>query len=95
MNLLGLGVLALVTLAATAYAQYRIPALTTTITQAWITRVALILTGIAFGFVVATVYAGPGLRSPAFVLVFVSAFGLVHVPAAAILFLKQRQRAER
>lgn len=48
------------------------------------------LIGVAFGFAAVAYYAGP--RYPA-ALVFLSAFGLVHLPAAAILLLK-RERGE-
>lgn len=54
-------------------------------------RGVLVLVGVAFGLVSATYFTGPGLPAP---LVFLSAFGLAHVPAALILVLK-RQRHEQ
>lgn len=51
-----------------------------------LTRSVLILTGAAFGWVMAFVYTSArGLEQ---LLVFISAFGLVHLPAACVLQLK-------
>lgn len=75
------------------YAQIRVSAQTSSPLHAWITRGVLLATGIAFGWVAATwyshVYSAPTWMG------FVSGMGLVHVPAAAILFLKgKRSRAQ-
>jgi hypothetical protein len=77
-------------LVAAGYAQWRIPCFEATRSGAMLTRGVLILIGVAFGFAAVAYYAGP--RYPA-ALVFLSAFGLVHLPAAAILLLK-RERGE-
>ena len=53
-----------------------------------LTRGILILIGVAFGFVAAKYYASTALPAP---LVFLSGFGLVHVPAAVILALKRKR----
>jgi hypothetical protein len=51
--------------------------------------VVLIVTGIAFGVTMAILYGFRfGIWPP---LTFVAAFGLVHVPAAFILFIKRRR----
>lgn len=75
---------------AAGYAHLRIPRFSATRSGVMLSRGILILVGVAFGLVSATYYAGTNLPAP---LVFLSAFGLVHVPAALILLLK-RQRGE-
>lgn len=82
--------LTIVLLAAAGYAQWRIPRFEATRSGTLLTRGLLILIGAAFGFWSAASYAGPGYPAP---LVFLSAFGLVHLPAAFILMLK-RERGE-
>lgn len=55
-------------------------------------RIMLLVTGLAFGGVMAFYYTDTaGLMQ---VLIFASAFGLVHVPAAFILFLKKVKRRQ-
>lgn len=92
MQYLMTGAFAIMALAAAAYAHYLLPAHTTKGAQRWFTHLLLVLVGLAFGWAVATVYyrVEGGLQ----VLVFVHAFGVVHVPAAFILFIKQRRRRE-
>jgi hypothetical protein len=76
-------------LAAAAYAQWRIPFHTANARHALVARLILAVVGVAFGIAVATAYTDTeGWLS---LLAFLSGFGVVHVPAAAILFLK-RQR---
>ena len=82
---------AMVTVAAAMYAQYRLPYLTATRRQAGWARAILMITGLAFGwFVLRRI----GSQEDALmqVLIFLAAWGLVHMPAAIILFLKQQQR---
>jgi hypothetical protein len=78
-------VTAAVMLTVAGYAQYRIPLHTSSSAQAALTRIVLVLVGLAFGYV-STAYADTPTNS---VLAFLAAFGLVHVPAAMILFLKR------
>lgn len=78
-------------LAAAIYAQYRLPFLTATPNQAWVARVILLVTGVAFGLI-AVKQIGATESSLIQLLIFVVAWGLVHVPAAIIVFLKQQQR---
>lgn len=82
-------VLALITLAgavAVVYAHRRLRRHTRSPRQAGLTRGILIATGLAFGGVMAPIYDARfevGLLLP-----FLAGFGLVHVPAAAILLIK-------
>ena len=78
-------------LTAAACAQYRLPFLTTNRNQAWWARGVLMMTGIAFGLL-AVRQIGVTESRLMQLLIFLTACGLVHVPAAIILFLKQQQR---
>jgi len=76
----------LFTLICAAYAHYRLPRHSNTAQQVWLSRLALVLIGIGFGWAMLRFY---GQTEPyPHSLIFLSAFGLVHLPAAAILFLK-------
>jgi len=75
-----------VLVAAAGYAQYRIPRHTAGAAAIALTRVVLVVIGVAFGYVVAQTYADARGLPP--VLVFLAGFGLVHLPAAIILFIK-------
>jgi membrane glycosyltransferase len=90
MEIVGMILLTLCTLVAAVYAQYRLPFHTTTRGHLWISRTVLLVLGLLFGWVMSQRYAVEGFLQ---LLVFLSAFGIVHVPAAAILFIK-RQRHE-
>ena len=83
--------MALFSLAAAIYTQYRLPFLTATRSQAWWARAILMITGVAFGLVAVKQISGVE-SSLMQLLIFVAAWGLVHVPAAIMLFLKQQQR---
>jgi hypothetical protein len=75
---------AAVLLALAAYAQYAIPAHTLA-GRVRLTRATLAGIGIAFGFAMTLGYPDdPGLASLAFLV----GFGMVHFPAALILFFK-------
>lgn len=78
-------------LPAVAYAQYRLPFWTVNRNQAWWARGVLMMTGIAFGLL-AVRQIGVTESRLMQLLIFLAACGLVHVPAAIILFLKQQQR---
>lgn len=86
-----IGMMAVVTINAAIYAQYRLPFLTATRRQAGWARAILMMTGLTFGWV-ALDRIGSHENSLMQVLIFLAAWGLVHVPAAIILFLKQQQR---
>lgn len=89
MRILWMTVIAVLLLAVAAYAQYRIPSHTAGTARIVLTRVTLIAVGLAVGYVAARNYAdAPGL---VLVLIFLTGFGLVHLPAAVVLFIK-RQR---
>jgi hypothetical protein len=82
--------LALLLLAAAGYAQLQIPRFTAGSGKTALTRIVLVVIGIAFGFITAGPYANA--RLPA-VLAFLIGFGAVHVPAAFILFIKRERGA--
>ena len=80
--------LAALLLALAAYAQLRIPDFTAGRGRSVAARAALAFTGLAFGYV-ATLRFGNADVPP--LVVFLAGFGLVHVPAAMILFIKRRR----
>lgn len=83
-------VLAALLLALAGYAQYRIGHHTATRSKALLTRAVLALVGIALGYVGAATYPEDRV---AVLLAFLAGFGVVHAPAAVILFVK-RARGE-
>lgn len=91
MEWISLLLMAVFSLAAAMYAQYRLPFLTATRNQVRWARAILMVTGVAFGLV-AVKQIGSTESSLMQLLIFLAAWGLVHVPAAIILFLKQQQR---
>lgn len=91
MSLVFTVVLTAAVLAAAAYAHVRLPFHSRDARQALIARLLLLGVGTAFGAVTASVYGD--MQGWRWVAAFLSGFGVVHVPAAAILFLK-RQRAK-
>jgi len=76
----------LFTLLCAVYAHYRLPRHINSDQQVWISRLALILIGIGFGWAMVRFYGQT--ESYPHSLIFLSAFGVVHIPAAGILFLK-------
>lgn len=79
----------IVLLAAAAYTQLRIGQHTKGAGNRAFLRGVLIVAGGGFGYVTAIHYVqAEGLRA---LLAFLSGFGLVHVPAAFILFLKHKR----
>jgi len=91
MNWISLLLMAMFSVAAAIYTQYRLPFLTATRKQAGWARAILMTTGVAFGLVTVK-QVGSHESSLMQLLIFLAAWGLVHVPAAIILFLKQQQR---
>lgn len=79
-------VVTILTLAAAVEAHRRLPRHTGSSRQLRNARIVLIATGVAFGWVMARIYGA--VTELNVVLIFLSGFGLIHVPAAAILFLK-------
>lgn len=77
-------------LAAAGYAHYLLPQHTSPGKARWFTHILLIIVGMAFGWSVTTVYYP--VEGALQALVFLYSFGAVHVPAAFILFIKQRRR---
>jgi multisubunit Na+/H+ antiporter MnhB subunit len=84
MATLGLFLLCIPTVAAAVWAHYRLSLHPAGVR--WKTVIVLITIGIGFGLAMGRAYAGQG--GLAQVLVFISSFGLVHVPAAFILQMK-------
>jgi hypothetical protein len=84
-------VVAIVVLCLAAYAQIRIPAHTAGAEKIAWARGILIIVGLALGYVGLRTYQEP--FGPRAVLAFVIGFGLAHVPAAVILFLKRERGA--
>jgi len=80
-------VLALVLLAAAVYVQKQVPVFTKGGAKVATTRTLLVLVGIGFGLTGATYVAGHLPQMLAFLI----GFGLVHMPAAFILFIKGRR----
>ena len=80
--------LAVVFLAAAAYAHYRIPRHTSGTAKIMVSHVVLGAVGVAFGYVSATTLS---YENVPVVLIFLVGFGLVHVPAAIILFIKRER----
>lgn len=89
-----LNLVVMVALAAVAaYAQYRLPYHSASRAQANLTRAVLAITGLGLGWL-ATVWQPAGGLWPDLVA-FVSGFGLVHVPAAFILWSKRARGVYR
>lgn len=79
-----------IVLTAAGYAQHQVSRYTKGAGRILLIRSILIITGIAFGAVMAKFYFAETVPA---LLVFLGGFGLVHVPAAVILFIK-RERGE-
>lgn len=90
MELVLMTVLALLLMTVAGYAQYRIPFYTAGAARTALTRGVLIVIGIAFGYVGA---ASAGAQGTVALLLFLIGFGLVHAPAAIILFVKRGRGA--
>jgi len=89
-NIIWLLVLTTLTLLAAAWAHYRLNEHSPN--TRWMTRAILLTIGAAFGWVMAFSFTqGSNLET---VLIFLSAFGLVHVPAAFILQIKHLKRVD-
>lgn len=93
MHWFSLLVMVVISLAAVVYTQIRLSRLTASRNQAWVARAALALVGLGFGWTV-LVQIGQPTGSATQAMLFVAAFGLVHVPAAIILLLKTWQRRD-
>ena len=90
MNLVLLLLWACLMLAAAGYTQVNIPRYTAGSSKVLLTRVVLIVVGIAFGLVTASIYPGSDALA---LLAFLIAFGTVHAPAAVILLIKGQRGA--
>ena len=79
--------LAVLTLPAAAYAHYRLAEYTPGAAARWFTRLFLVAIGLGFGWAVSMRYYPVGGAWNQ-MWVFLSAFGVAHVPAAGILLIK-------
>ena len=70
------------------YAHLSIPRLIAVRWQALLVHGVLVVTGALFGYAAHSDFALVGHEAPG-VLVFLTGFGAIHVPAAAILFFKK------
>jgi hypothetical protein len=86
-NLLLTGIFAALTLSAAVSAQYRIAFYSKSILGCWLMRAALTVAGLGFGYIMADYYY-PNTNELAVILIFLCGFGVVHVPAAFILYLR-------
>ena len=87
----GLFIAATILMALAGYAQYRIR-FHTLERRVALTRAVLALIGAAFGYAAATSSGAHGLAA---LLAFLVGFGVVHVPAAIILFFKRARHEGR
>lgn len=86
-----LAILTLLFLLAAVYAHLHAGHVATRGRQLWALRIMLVVVGLAFGAVTASVYLAD--VEPDW-LVFLAGFGVVHVPAAIIILLKRQRRKE-
>jgi hypothetical protein len=85
MHVVPMIVAAALVLAASIYAQLRIPRYTASPLAALLMRAGLIVLGLVLGYVAADNFSDAGVPP---LLTFLIGFGAVHVPAALILFFK-------
>lgn len=88
-NIWWLSILAVLLVAATAYAQYEIERYTAGKAKTWLTRAMLLAIGLALGYVLAK--SGHILHEPTGLLLFLIGLGMVHLPASFILFFKHER----
>lgn len=89
MQILAMLLMTAITLAAATYTHYRIPYHMSSARDRWFLHLLLAFIGIAFAWVMSRQYPISGLLE---VLVFLCSFGVVHIPAAGILFIKRQQK---
>ncbi|WP_290652066.1 hypothetical protein [Aquisalimonas sp.] len=85
---LALVIIAALSLFATGYAHHRLALTIPSAGHLRTARLVLVGTGLAFAWVMARLYGV--MTELNTILVFLASFGIVHVPAAAILFIKSR-----
>ncbi len=86
-----LAILAILTLPAAAYAHYRLPQHAEGRVALWLTRLFLLVLGLGLGWATSQRYF-PLEPVSAQISLFLIGFGIAHVPAAAVLFLKHLRR---
>lgn len=73
------------------YAQHRLAFHTASMTQLWLGRLMLAGVGLAFGWAMTGLYMD--VAEGGAVIAFVVSFGIAHLPAAIILWLKRQRDA--
>jgi hypothetical protein len=91
MEIIALLLLTLFTLSAAVYAHYRVPYHTSSVRDRWFIHIFLAVLGLLFAWVNVQRFPINGMTA---FLVFLSSFGVVHIPAAAILFIKRQQQKQ-
>ncbi|WP_404364217.1 hypothetical protein [Marinobacter sp.] len=76
-------------LALAAWVHYRLGFQIASTAQLWAARIMLLLVGAGFGWAMSQVYIETGGLAGAWV--FLTSFGVVHLPAAIILWLKKQR----
>lgn len=82
------GILVAIPLIVAAWAHALLPRVVRSRRELWISRLLLVGVGVAFGLTMAARYIDRGGLEQ--LLVFLASFGIVHLPAAAILFIKSK-----
>lgn len=86
-----LWLLACLALLPAAYAHYRLPEYSEGRAALWATRIFLVMLGLGLGWATSERYFSMISGWPNLWL-FLTGFGLAHIPAAAVLFLKHLRR---
>jgi len=82
-------ILALLVIAATAYVQYRLPVHTRNSGETWLLRILLAITGLGLGWLGVLWFAA--LPEYTRWVIFIMGFGLAHVPAFFVLYIKRKR----
>jgi hypothetical protein len=88
-----IGIVAVLVSTVAGYVHYRLPLYVHGRRRVALTRGVLLLTAIGLGYALARFHSAAYPVPP--LLVFVVAFGAVHVPAALILFIKRQRGSGR
>ncbi|SFR53381.1 hypothetical protein SAMN05216203_1208 [Marinobacter daqiaonensis] len=86
-------ILVVAALGAAVYAHLQLARQVPAPQRRWSGHVVLLAVAIAFGWVVSTVYMSA--EEGAAVTVFLTAFGVTHMPPAIVLWLKRHQRRQQ
>jgi hypothetical protein len=87
MDILISAIVVIATLLAVAYTRWKIPVFTDSKRKVFLIQTILIAVGVAFGIVVSL----STTQTMQKIILFIAAFGMVHVPAAIILLVKEKR----